>query len=55
MPDVPAPDLCPPRRLPDEVRNRYDLSSLQIVFHMAAPMPPWLGAGTNPCIMPAML
>ena len=23
--------------LPDEVRNRYDLSSLQIVFHMAAP------------------
>jgi acyl-CoA thioesterase len=21
MPDVPAPDLCPPRRLPDEVRN----------------------------------
>jgi bile acid-coenzyme A ligase len=28
--------------LPDEVRNRYDLSSLKIVFHMAAPMPPWL-------------
>jgi bile acid-coenzyme A ligase len=28
--------------LPDEVRNAYDLSSLQIVFHMAAPMPPWL-------------
>ncbi|KJC33763.1 acid--CoA ligase [Bradyrhizobium sp. LTSP885] len=28
--------------LPDEVRNRYDVSSLQIVFHMAAPMPPWL-------------
>jgi len=28
--------------LPDEVRNRYNLSSLQIVFHMAAPMPPWL-------------
>ena len=28
--------------LPDVVRNRYDLSSLQIVFHMAAPMPPWL-------------
>lgn len=21
MPEVPAPDLCPPRRLPDEVRN----------------------------------
>jgi bile acid-coenzyme A ligase len=28
--------------LPDEVRNGYDLSSLQVVFHMAAPMPPWL-------------
>jgi bile acid-coenzyme A ligase len=28
--------------LPDEVRNVYDLSTLQIVFHMAAPMPPWL-------------
>jgi bile acid-coenzyme A ligase len=28
--------------LPEQVRNGYDLSSLQIVFHMAAPMPPWL-------------
>jgi bile acid-coenzyme A ligase len=28
--------------LPEELRNGYDLSSLQIVFHMAAPMPPWL-------------
>jgi bile acid-coenzyme A ligase len=28
--------------LPDEVRNAFDLSSLQVVFHMAAPMPPWL-------------
>jgi bile acid-coenzyme A ligase len=28
--------------LPEEVRNAYDLSGLQIVFHMAAPMPPWL-------------
>ena len=28
--------------LRDEVRNAYDLSSLNIVFHMAAPMPPWL-------------
>src|ERR1700682_5935197 len=28
--------------LPEEVRNAYDLSSLKIVFHMAAPMPPWL-------------
>jgi bile acid-coenzyme A ligase len=28
--------------LPESVRNAYDLSSLEIVFHMAAPMPPWL-------------
>jgi len=28
--------------LPDDVRNRYAVSSLQVVFHMAAPMPPWL-------------
>jgi bile acid-coenzyme A ligase len=28
--------------LPEHVRNAYDLSSLQTVFHMAAPMPPWL-------------
>jgi bile acid-coenzyme A ligase len=28
--------------LPEAVRRAYDLSSLQIVFHMAAPMPPWL-------------
>lgn len=28
--------------LPDEVRNRYDVSSLHTVFHMAAPMPAWL-------------
>jgi bile acid-coenzyme A ligase len=28
--------------LPESVRNSYDLSSLKIVFHMAAPMPPWL-------------
>ncbi len=28
--------------LPDDVRNAYDLSSLKVVFHMAAPMPPWL-------------
>jgi len=28
--------------LPEEVRTRYDVSSLQMVFHMAAPMPPWL-------------
>lgn len=28
--------------LPEHVRNGYDLSSLQIVFHMAAPMPPCL-------------
>ena len=28
--------------LPEAVRDSYDLSSLQIVFHMAAPMPSWL-------------
>ncbi|MFC0284261.1 AMP-binding protein [Camelimonas abortus] len=28
--------------LPPEVRGRYDVSSLQTVFHMAAPMPVWL-------------
>jgi bile acid-coenzyme A ligase len=28
--------------LPERVRNAYDLSSLKIVFHMAAPMPAWL-------------
>jgi bile acid-coenzyme A ligase len=28
--------------LPERVRSGYDLSSLRIVFHMAAPMPPWL-------------
>ena len=28
--------------LPEEVRNRYDVSSLKTVFHMAAPMPLWL-------------
>ena len=28
--------------LPEHVRNAYDVSSLQTVFHMAAPMPPWL-------------
>jgi len=29
-------------RLPDDVKNRYDLSSLSVVWHMAAPCPPWL-------------
>lgn len=28
--------------LPREVRERYDLSSLRAVWHMAAPCPPWL-------------
>jgi bile acid-coenzyme A ligase len=28
--------------LPEDVRNRYDVSSLKTVFHMAAPMPAWL-------------
>jgi bile acid-coenzyme A ligase len=39
-------------RLPEDVRNRYDVSSLETVWHWAAPMPPdlkqnwidWLGA-----------
>ncbi len=29
-------------RLPDEQRRAHDLSSLRIVFHMAAPCAPWL-------------
>ncbi len=29
-------------RLPEEVRNRYDLSSLKTLWHLAAPCPPWL-------------
>jgi len=29
-------------RLPDEVRDRYDVSSLRVVWHMASPCPPWL-------------
>ncbi len=29
-------------RLPDSVKDRYDVSSLQVVWHMAAPCPPWL-------------
>jgi bile acid-coenzyme A ligase len=29
-------------RLPKEVRERYDLSSLKTVFHMASAMPAWL-------------
>ena len=29
-------------RLPEDVRAQYDLSSLKSVWHMAAPMPPWL-------------
>jgi bile acid-coenzyme A ligase len=28
--------------LPDEVRARYDVSSLQTLWHLAAPCPPWL-------------
>ncbi len=28
--------------LPEEVRNRYDLSHLRIVLHLAAPCPAWL-------------
>ena len=29
-------------RLPDDVRLHYDLSSLQTVWHLAEPCPPWL-------------
>jgi len=29
-------------RLPEEVRDGYDVSSLETVFHVAAPCPPWL-------------
>ncbi len=29
-------------RLPDEVKKKYDISSLEVVWHMAAPCPPWL-------------
>ncbi|MEX2326994.1 MAG: AMP-binding protein, partial [Pseudomonadales bacterium] len=29
-------------KLPDETRNQYDLSSLRIMLHLAAPCPAWL-------------
>jgi bile acid-coenzyme A ligase len=29
-------------RLPDEVKSKYDTSSLQTAWHLAAPCPPWL-------------
>jgi bile acid-coenzyme A ligase len=29
-------------KLPDEVKARYDVSTLHTVWHMAAPCPPWL-------------
>jgi bile acid-coenzyme A ligase len=29
-------------KLPEGVRDSYDLSSLRVVFHLAAPCPPWL-------------
>lgn len=29
-------------RLPDSVKTRYDISSLHVLWHMAAPCPPWL-------------
>ena len=29
-------------RLPEEVRESYDLSSLKVVWHLAEPCPPWL-------------
>ena len=29
-------------KLPDEIRLKYDLSSLRVMLHLAAPCPPWL-------------
>ena len=29
-------------KLPPDVRDRYDVSSLKVVWHLAAPCPPWL-------------
>lgn len=29
-------------RLPPDVRNSYDISSLRVMLHLAAPCPPWL-------------
>jgi bile acid-coenzyme A ligase len=29
-------------KLPEQVRDRYDVSSLKVVWHLAAPCPPWL-------------
>jgi bile acid-coenzyme A ligase len=29
-------------KLPEAVRDRYDVSSLQVVWHLGAPCPPWL-------------
>ena len=29
-------------KLPDDVRERYDVSSLKVVWHLGAPCPPWL-------------
>lgn len=29
-------------KLPPEVRERFDVSSLEVVWHLAAPCPPWL-------------
>ena len=29
-------------KLPDDVRARYDVSSLRVVWHLGAPCPPWL-------------
>lgn len=42
-------------RLPPEVRDAYDRSSLKIVWHMAAPCPPWLKEAFIHWIAPAVL
>ena len=34
-------------KLPDDVRDRYDVSSLKVVWHLGAPCPPWLKADVD--------
>jgi bile acid-coenzyme A ligase len=42
-------------RLPETMRDRFDLSSLRQVWHMAAPMPPWLKQAWIEWIGPAKI
>src|SRR5437764_15305106 len=39
-------------RLPEEVRDRYDLSSLRWVWHLAEPCPEWLKQAWIECLGP---